>query len=99
MSDGIEMSRTGSAWPTPPFTARPRVSWTPSSRSAAWPARPAAAGPGDTPPVPPAPVAAPSPEAILQGAARDVAAGNLATAVSALQALEADTVPSAVRRQ
>ena len=60
---------------------------------------PVAAGAGDAPPVPPAPVAAPSPEAILQGAARDVAAGNLATAVSALQALEADTVPSAVRRQ
>ncbi|MEK6716949.1 MAG: transglycosylase SLT domain-containing protein, partial [candidate division NC10 bacterium] len=57
---------------------------------------------GDAPVAPPAaPAAVPlaSPEVVLAGAARDVAAGNLATAVSALQALEADTVPSAVRRQ
>ncbi len=51
-------------------------------------------------PAPPAgSAAAPSPEAVLAAAARDVAAGNLAPAVSALQGLEADSAPSAVRRQ
>ncbi|MBI2562009.1 MAG: hypothetical protein HYW08_06385, partial [candidate division NC10 bacterium] len=51
-------------------------------------------------PAPPAgSAAAPSPEAVLAGAARDVAAGNLAPAVSALLGLEGDSAPSAVRRQ
>lgn len=44
--------------------------------------------------VPPA-----SPQAVLADAAREAAGGNLASAVAALQALEAEKVPSAVRRQ
>ncbi len=49
---------------------------------------------GDAPPTAPA-----SPEAVLADAVREVAAGNAATAIAALQALEVGSVRPAVRQQ
>ncbi len=40
-----------------------------------------------------------SPAAVLAGAARDAAGGNAAAAIAALQSLEADSVPPALRQQ
>jgi hypothetical protein len=40
-----------------------------------------------------------SPAAVLAGAARDAAGGNAAAAIAALQSLEADGIPPALRQQ
>ncbi len=54
----------------------------------------AEAGAGDPPPTPRG-----SPEAVLAGAVQDAAAGNAAAAITALQALEVDSLAPVVRQQ